>query len=98
MVGAHVPLQCGKGGEVAAAVAGDVGGRLDADPVHGGDGGGDGEAGHGRGEGAKLVKVVEPSWGEKAYRHVYKHQRHMIKTEWHEGHELRKGFNDCMVL
>ena len=63
-------LEGGEGGKVASTVAGDVGGRLDADPVQvgdGGDGGGDGEAGvgeHGRGEGAELVEVVEPSWGE----------------------------------
>ena len=50
-----------KGGEVATTVAGDVGGRLDANPVQVGDGGGDGEAGvgeHGRGEGAELVRFV----------------------------------------
>ena len=74
-------LEGGKGGEVATAVAGDVGGRLDADPVQvgdGGDRGGDGEAGvgeHGRGEGAKLVEVVESSWG------VAGEEKHMMKTE-----------------
>ena len=80
VVGAHVTLEGGKGGEVATTVAGDVGGRLDADPVQvgdGGDGGGDGEAGvgeHGRGEVAKLVEVVEPSWG------VAGEERHKMKT------------------
>ena len=67
VVGAHVPLEGGEGGEVAAAVAGDVGGRLDArHPVQVGDGGGDGEAGvgeHGGREVAELVEVVERSWG-----------------------------------
>ena len=60
-------LEGGEGGEVAAAVAGDVGGRLDArHPVQVGDGGGDGETGvgeHGGREVAELVEVVERSWG-----------------------------------
>ena len=71
-------LEGGKGGEVATAVAGDVGGRLDADPVQIGDGGGDGEAGvgeHGGREVAKLVEVVESSWG------VAGEEKHMMKTE-----------------
>ena len=67
MIRAHVTLEGGEGGEVAAAVAGDVGGRLDArHPVQVGDGGGDGEAGvgvHGGREVAELVEVVERSWG-----------------------------------
>ena len=66
VVGAHVTLKGRKGGEVATTVAGDVGGRLDANPVQVGDGGGDGEAGvgeHGGREVAKLVEVVERSWG-----------------------------------
>ena len=47
VVGAHVPLEGGEGGEVAAAVAGDVGGRLQV-AVQVGDRVGDREAGVGR--------------------------------------------------
>ena len=64
VVGAHVPLEGGEGGEVAAAVAGDVGGRLEV-AVQVGDRVGDREAGVGqqRGrEGTELVEVVQASW------------------------------------
>ena len=65
VVGAHVPLEGGEGGEVAATVAGDVGGRLEAgDSVQVGDRVGDREAGvgqQGRREWTKLVEVVQPS-------------------------------------
>ena len=58
-------LEGGEGGEVAAAVAGDVGGRLEAgDPVQVGDRVGDREAGVGQQggrEGTELVEVVQPS-------------------------------------
>ena len=63
VVGAHVPLEGGEGGEVAAAVAGDVGGRLQV-AVQVGDRVGDREAGVGQQggrEGTKLVEVVQPS-------------------------------------
>ena len=63
MVGAHVALEGGKGGEVATTVAGDVGGRLEV-AVQVGDRVGDREAGVGqqrRREGTELVEVVQAS-------------------------------------